>query len=85
VLRRTDSPAKVSEVLAPNEILDFATRLRETAPRCHGAAGNEEPLSRSPTRVYSREADDYRDPQAYRQWCTRKLPDACLAQSAGGM
>jgi cytochrome c oxidase cbb3-type subunit 3 len=77
-------PAKDSEMLAPDQIMDFATLYRENCAGCHGADGKGGAAIALADPVYLTIADD----GAIRKVVTkgeRGTAMSAFAQSAGGM
>jgi cytochrome c oxidase cbb3-type subunit 3 len=77
-------PAKGSETLAPNEVLDFATLYRENCAGCHGTEGRGGAAIALADPVYLAIADD----GAIRRVIAKGVPGTSMpafAESAGGM
>ena len=77
-------PAKGSEVLAPNEVLDFSTLYAENCAGCHGPNGRGGPAIALANPVYLAIADD----PAIRKVIANGVGGTAMpafAQSAGGM
>jgi cytochrome c oxidase cbb3-type subunit 3 len=77
-------PSKGSEVLAPNEILDFATLYSQNCAGCHGAEGRGSAAIALSDPVYLAIADD----TVIRKVIAKGVPGTSMpafAQSAGGM
>ena len=77
-------PKKDSEVLAPNEVLDFATLYAENCAACHGPEGRGGAAIALNNPVYLAVADDV----AIRKVVLKGVPGTSMpafGQSAGGM
>jgi cytochrome c oxidase cbb3-type subunit III len=77
-------PSKDSEVLAPNEVMDFATLYSENCAACHGAQGRGGAAIALNDPVYLAIADD----TAIRKVIAKGVQGTAMpafAQSAGGM
>ena len=77
-------PAKESETLAPNEVLEFSTLYRENCAGCHGTEGRGGAAIALANPVYLAIADD----AAIRTVITKGVPGTAMpafAESAGGM
>jgi cytochrome c oxidase cbb3-type subunit 3 len=77
-------PAKESETLAPNAVLEFSTLYRENCAGCHGTEGRGGAAIALANPVYLAIADD----AAIRTVITKGVPGTAMpafAQSAGGM
>ena len=77
-------PAKGSETLAPNEVLDFGTLYGENCAGCHGTEGRGGAAIALADPVYLAIADD----AAIRKVIAKGVPGTSMpafAQSAGGM
>ena len=77
-------PSKDSEVLAPNEVLEFATLYAENCAACHGPEGRGGAAIALNNPVYLAIADD----AAIRKVILKGVPGTAMpafAQSAGGM
>jgi cytochrome c oxidase cbb3-type subunit III len=77
-------PAKDSEMLAPDQVMDFATLYGDNCAGCHGAEGHGGAAIALGNPVYLAIADD----AAVRKVVTNGLPGTVMppfAQSAGGM
>jgi len=77
-------PARDSEVLAPNQVLNFATLYAENCAACHGAEGRGGAAIALANSVYLAIADD----EVIRKVITsgsKGTAMAAFAQSAGGM
>lgn len=77
-------PTRDSEVLAPNQILDFGTLYSENCSACHGAQGKGGAAIALANPEYLAIADD----AVIRKVVTRGIPGTAkpaFAQSAGGM
>src|SRR5260370_25644480 len=77
-------PRKGSEVLAPNEILDFATLYAENCAGCHGAVGKGGAAISLADPVYLAIADDTVMRKVIANGA-RGTAMPAFAQSAGGM
>jgi cytochrome c oxidase cbb3-type subunit III len=77
-------PQKGSEVLAPSEILDFATLYAENCAGCHGALGNGGAAIALADPVYLAIADDAATRKVVANG-VRGTAMPAFAQSAGGM
>jgi cytochrome c oxidase cbb3-type subunit 3 len=77
-------PSRDSEVLAPNQILEFGTLFSENCSACHGAEGKGGAAIALANPVYLAIADD----ASIRKVIARGVPGTAMpafAQSAGGM
>ena len=77
-------PSKGSEVLAPNEVLDFTTLYAQNCAACHGAEGRGGAAIALANPVYLAIADD----AAIRKVIANGVPGTAMpvfAESAGGM
>ena len=77
-------PTKGSEVLAPNEVLDFGTLYAENCAACHGSEGRGGAAIRLANPVYLAIADD----AAIRRVILKGVPGTAMpafGQSTGGM
>lgn len=77
-------PTRDSEVLAPNQVMDFATLFSENCSACHGAEGKGGAAIALSNPVYLAIADD----TSIRTVVTKGMPGTAMpafAQSAGGM
>jgi cytochrome c oxidase cbb3-type subunit III len=77
-------PAKGSELLAPNEVLEFGTLYRENCAGCHGTEGRGGAAIALADPVYLAIADD----AAIRKVMAKGVPGTSMpafAESAGGM
>src|SRR3981081_2593169 len=77
-------PRKGSETLAPNDVLDFATRYSQNCAACHGAEGRGGAAIALANPVYLAIADD----ASIRKVIAQGVPGTAMpafAQSAGGM
>ncbi|HJY89561.1 MAG TPA: c-type cytochrome, partial [Candidatus Acidoferrum sp.] len=77
-------PSKNSEVLAPNEVLEFATLYAENCAACHGPEGRGGAAIALNNPVYLAIADN----AATRQTILKGVPGTAMpafGQSAGGM
>ena len=77
-------PTRDSEVLAPNQVVDFATLFSENCSACHGTEGKGGAAIALSNPVYLAIADD----ASVRTVVTKGIPGTAMpafAQSAGGM